>query len=229
MLLFAALLITIWYLYLFWQKEKTVASEKIFRVRVIVAIGIIFGLIFILLQTIDYPSYTTFLMIVSAAVLITMLYLYLFFQREKAGTSKKILCLRIIFAIGIIFGVYFFLLSMNGFPSVFIYYLHISLPLLLWKIVIDFIGPMLYILIPIAGLLLTKKPSEKSDKLKIKWGFHTLFVIGIIFVVYQLSTLIQFAVKYASKGFWSGDMVVFGFVIPIYLILISIAGLWLTK
>jgi hypothetical protein len=229
MLLFAALLITIWYLYLFWQKEKIVASKKIVSIRIIVAIGIIFGLIFILLQTIDFLSYTTFLMIVSAEILITMWYLYLFFQREKAGASKKIIGLRIIFAIGIIFGVSFFLLSMYVFPLVFIYYLHTSLPLLLWKIVTDFIGPMLYILIPIAGLLLTKKPSEKSDKPKIKWGFRTLFVIGIIFVVYQLSTLIQLAIQYASKGFWSGNMLVFGFVIPIYLILLSIAGLLLTK
>ena len=235
MIVSAALVITLWYLYLFFQREKGDASKKIIGFRIIFAIGIIFGLVLALLQMIDFLSDITSLMILSAALVITLWYLYLFFQREKGEASKKIIGFRIIFAIGIIYGV---ILTFNGMNFFYIiaYFLHPSGPIssYLKMIVTGLIGPMLFILIPIAGLLLTKKPSEKSDKPKTKWGFRTLFVIGIIFAVYELSTIIQFAIQYASKGFF-GDTVriiytsVFGFVFPMYFILISIAGLWLTK
>jgi hypothetical protein len=163
---------------------------------------------------------------------ITIWYLYLFFQREKGNASKKIFSFRIIFAIGILFNLILTIFSMEDFLLVITYYLRPSVPinsiLLLSRIVNDLFYPILFILISIAGLLLTKKSSEKSDKPKIKWGFRTLFGIGIIVVVYELSVVIQVVTKY-SLGVNNFQIIVFGFVFPIYFILISIAGLLLTK
>jgi hypothetical protein len=236
MIVVAGIIIIIWYLYLFFQKEKGDVSKKIFSVRTIFAIGTIFGLILILLRVIDFQSGITSLMIVSAALLITMWYLYLFFQRQKGDASKKIFGLRIIFGIGIIFGIIYNLYGLYSFLPTIDYYLrHPALISSLVKtIVTGFIGPMLFILLPIAGLLLTKKPSEKSVKPKTKWGFRTLFAIGIIFAVYQLSTIIQIFIQFSFKGL-GGDIVqiiyisVLVFVFPIYFILIAVAGLLLTK
>jgi uncharacterized membrane protein YfcA len=120
---------------------------------------------------------------------------------------------------------------MNDFLSVIAYYLHTSLkPSLLWTIVGDFFVPILFILISIVGLLLTKKPSEKSDKPKTKWGFRTLFGIGIIGAVYELSASILIAPKVLLVENTQVIFIsVFGFVFPIFFILISIAGLLLTK
>jgi len=230
MIVVAGILLIIWYLYLFFQREKGGASKKIFGFRVIFAIGIIFGLILTLLRMIDFPSGITTLMILSAALLITIWYLYLFFQREKGDASKKIFGFRVIFAIGIIFGLILTLFRMSFLLSIITYYLQPSVPIssLLWTIVDNFFVPILYILISIAGLLLTKKPSEKSGTPKTKWGFRTLFVIGIIFAVYELSLLIQIVTKFFLEVN-NFQIIVFGFVFPILFILISIAGLRLTK
>jgi hypothetical protein len=176
------------------------------------------------------------LMIVIAGCLLIIWYLHLFFQRDKGDASKKILGFRFIFAIGIIFGLILTPYRMISSLPVITYYLQHSVPIssFLLMIVTDFIEPILFILIPIAGLLLTKKPSEKNDKPTTKWGFRTLFVIGIILTVRDLSMITQFVIQFAPKSFW-GDTVqiiyiwVFGFVFLIYFILMSIAGLWLTK
>ena len=228
MIVIAGYLIIIWYLYLFFQREKGDASKKIFGFRIKFAIGIILGFIIISLRIIFFLDT---LMIVFAECLLIIWYLYPFFQREKGDASKKIFGFRIIFAIGIILGFIIISLTMMPFLPV-INYSYFSLPIssLLWIIVKQSIVPILFILISIAGLLLTKKPSEKSDKPKTKWGFRTLFVIGIIGAVYEVSTSIQMA-----HFFWGENMVVvifasaFGFVFPIFFILIAIAGLLLTK
>jgi hypothetical protein len=232
MIVIATFLLIIWYLYLFFQREKGDALKNIFNVRIIFAIGAIFGLLFILLRMLDFQFLITFYMIISATLSITIWYLYLFFQREKGNASKKIFSFRIIFAIGILFNLILTIFSMEDFLLVITYYLRPSVPinsiLLLSRIVNDLFYPILFILISIAGLLLTKKSSEKSDKPKIKWGFRTLFGIGIIVVVYELSVVIQVVTKY-SLGVNNFQIIVFGFVFPIYFILISIAGLLLTK
>jgi hypothetical protein len=170
MIVVAGIIIIIWYLYLFFQKEKGDASKKIFSFRIIFAIGTIFGLILILLRVIDFQSVITFLMILSVALLIAMWYLYLFFQRQKGDASKKIFSFRIIFAIGVIFGIILTLFRMNFLLPFITYYLQPSVPIsaLLWTIVDNLFVPILFILISIAGLLLTKKPSEKSSTPKTK-------------------------------------------------------------
>jgi len=175
------------------------------------------------------------LMIAIAGCLLIIWYLFLFFRREKGDASKKIFGFRIISAIGIILGFIIISLTMIPFLPV-INYPYMSLPIssLLLFIVTEFIVPMFYILIPIAGLLLTKKPSEKSDKPKTKWGFRTLFGIGIIYAVYEVYELSTF-ILITPKVFLGANMVqvifisVFYFVFPIFFILISIAGLLLTK
>jgi hypothetical protein len=118
---------------------------------------------------------------------------------------------------------------MNEFLKVILfYYLHPAFPIgfLLGTIVNEFFVPILFILIAIVGLLLTRKPLEKSDTPKIKWGFRTLFLVGIIFAVYELSGLIENALKYYIP---INAITVSFFVWPFYFILIAIAGLVLTK
>jgi hypothetical protein len=89
MVVIAGIFITLWYLYLFFQREKRDASPKVFDVRVILGIGIIFGLVLILLKMYDFLSYNISMMILSVAILIALWYLYLFFQREKRNALKK--------------------------------------------------------------------------------------------------------------------------------------------
>jgi uncharacterized membrane-anchored protein len=228
MIVIAGCLLIIWYLYLFFQREKGDASKKTFGFRIKFAVGIILGFIIILLR---FMFVLDTLMIVLAGCLLIIWYLYPFFQREKGDASKKTFGFRILFATGIILGFIILSLTMIPFLPVITYpYMSLPISLLLWIIVKQSIVPILFILISIAGLLLTKKPSEKSDKPKTKWGFRTLFVIGIIGAVYEVSTSIQMA-----HFFWGENMVVvifasaFGFVFPIFFILIAIAGLLLTK
>jgi hypothetical protein len=228
MIAIAGCLLIIWYLYPFFQREKGDASKKTFGFRIKFAVGIILGFIIILLR---FMFVLDTLMIVLAGCLLIIWYLYPFFQREKGDASKKTFGFRILFATGIILGFIILSLTMIPFLPVITYpYMSLPISLLLWIIVKQSIVPILFILISIAGLLLTKKPSEKSDKPKTKWGFRTLFVIGIIGAVYEVSTSIQMA-----HFFWGENMVVvifasaFGFVFPIFFILIAIAGLLLTK
>ena len=131
MIVSASLFITVWYLNLFFQNEKGDASKKIFSFRVILAIGIILGFIFISLRMIPFQSdiYPYTLMIAIDGCVLIILYLYPFFRREKGGASKKTFGFRIIFAIGIIFGFISTLFRLSFLLSIITYYLQPSVPI----------------------------------------------------------------------------------------------------
>jgi hypothetical protein len=184
-------------------------------------------------------------MIVIAGCLLIIWYLFLFFRKEKSDKSKKRREVRVLFIIGIIFGIVELLWYMRNlqYITLILETANNLLLLILFELIVSFVVPILIILVSIAGLLLTKKPSEISHKPKTKWGFRTILVIGIIFVIFELSRFILFQLSsyillITSKGFWGENIVTiiftlwyftFGFVFPIFFILIFIAGLRLTK